>query len=117
MTMSKINREVILSWSLAVVVFYFGYNEVLYPENWIKLVPSFFGGDNILTYLVVAHGAILIFVGLSLIFNFYRRIAAMLLSLMLVEIIFVLITGGGFSPVAARDIGLLGMALALSFRN
>ena len=115
--MSKINREIILSWFLGFVVLWFGANEVLYSPKWVSMVPKFLGTGEVAGYLVILHGVILILCGLAFIFNFRRRMAAIVIVLMLLEIIFSLLAEGGLNPIAVRDIGLLGMALALTFRN
>ncbi|MEX2052301.1 MAG: hypothetical protein WD991_01220 [Candidatus Paceibacterota bacterium] len=111
--MQILNRENILSFFLAVVVLWFGYQEVSAPENWVSLVPEFFGNGENLRYMVLAHGAILILSGLFLIFNFKRRIAAGVIALMLLGIIINFYQTGGISATLIRDVGLLGMALGL----
>lgn len=115
--MRHINRETVLSYFLAFVVFWFGFNEVSSPANWTGLVPGFLGSGAMLTYLVVFHGSLLILCGLALVFRFHPRVAAGILALMLLDIAATLIVRGGLSDVAVRDIGLFGVALALSFRN
>ncbi len=114
--MSKINREEVLAYSLSFVVFWFGINEVLTPGGWRGMVPVFLGGF-VPKYLVLAHGTVLILCGLGMLFNFYRRVAAIVLCLLLIEIVVSLLMMGGLSAVAVRDIGLLGMAFALTLKN
>lgn len=113
--MNKLTTEHILSYSLAFVVIWFGVNEVLSPQNWVAFVPSFFGDGQLAVWLVISHGVALTAFGLALFFNFYRKIAAALLALMLLEIIGNLILESGLSEIAVRDIGLLGAATALFF--
>lgn len=115
--MSKFNRENILSVFLAFVVIYFGVNEIFAPEKWLSFVPKFFGSGDMITYLVVGHGVLLFLAGLALVFNIYRRPAAILLFLMLADVVFNIYVSDGFSSILVRDVGLAGMALALSFRN
>lgn len=115
--MYRFNKENVLSFFLAFVVIWFGYNEVTNPEQWVAFVPSFLGGGDTTQYLVVAHGIILILSGLSLIFSFHRRKAALVVLLMLAGIVFTLLSVSGLDEIAVRDIGLLGMALALSLKN
>lgn len=115
--MYRFNNENILSFFLAFVVIWFGYNEVTNPEQWVAYVPSFLGGGSMTEYLVVAHGIILILSGLSLIFNFHKRTAAFVILLMLAGIVFTLLSVSGLDEIAVRDIGLLGMALALTLKN
>jgi len=114
--MLKIKRETILVYFLSFVVFYFGIKEISSPGDWVGLVPDFFGSGD-MTYLIISHGASLILLGFTLILNFHRRIVAFILSLMLLSIIIVLILKGGLNEIVVRDIGLFGIALALSFKS
>ncbi|MBP9711982.1 MAG: DoxX family membrane protein [Candidatus Pacebacteria bacterium] len=115
--MSKFNRENVLSYFLAFVVIYFGVSEISSPEKWTAFVPKIIASGDMLTYLIVGHGILLLLCGLALIFNFYRRFAAMLLVLMLLDVVWSVYTTSQFGSTFVRDVGLLGMALALSFRN
>lgn len=115
--MSKINKELVLSCFLGFVVIWFGANEILYPERWAAFAPSFLRAMEMINYLVMAHGIVLALSGLALIFNFHRRIAAFVLFLMIGQIVVTLIMVSGLDEIAVRDIGLLGMALALSLKN
>lgn len=116
--MSTFNRETVLSFFLGFVVLWFGGNEIMSPERWTVFVPAFLGitGD-LLNYLVVAHGIVLALSGICLIFNFHRRLAASVVFLMILSIVFTLVSTSGLDEIAVRDIGLLGMALALALRN
>ena len=104
----------VISYALAFVVIWFGVNEIFTPGDWAAFVPAFLGTDAFATFLVVVHGLLLIAAGLALAFNFYRRIGAALLTLMLAEIIVSLLVNSGLTDIVARDIGLLGMAVALA---
>lgn len=98
---------------LGFVVIWFGLNEVRNPEAWAIYVPGFLQGMSMVNTLVLVHGVILILSGVALIFNFYRRLAAIVLALMLLDIVATLWLGSGLDEITVRDIGLLGMALAL----
>ena len=115
--MPRFNRELILSLALGFVVSWFGSNEILHPASWTVFVPNFLGflGDQIIIYLVMFHGVLLIICGLGLVFNFYRRIAAFIIFLMLLDIIITLFLEEGLDEIVVRDIGLAGMAFALIF--
>jgi len=116
--MSIINRENILVCFLAFVLFYFGYNEITSPDNWVRMVPAFLNAGEMAKTLVLIHGGILVLAGLSLLFNFHRKTVALIVGLMLLEIIVNLImTNNGLNATAVRDIGLFGMALAIYVRN
>ena len=113
----KVNTEVVLSYFLGFIVLYIGAQEVLSPAKWTIFVPEFLGNGPTIVYLVILHGLLLLAVGFAFIFNFHRRIAAFVLSLMLFEIIINLLVVEGLSEIALRDIGLLGMAIALALKN
>jgi len=115
--MSNLNRGTILSWFLAFVVVWFGVNEVLHPASWASLVPDFTRVIATASQLVSIHGILLILLGLALIFDYHRRVASGVISVMILFIIAGFLSDGSLSPVAVRDIGLFGMALALSFRS
>lgn len=104
----------ILSWFLGFVVLWFGIGEIMSPQNWIAFVPDFLGNGQLATTAVFFHGLILSACGLLLVFNHYRRLAAAVIGLLLLEIIINLVFQAGLSDVAVRDIGLLGMAIALA---
>ena len=109
----KITTELVLSWALAFVVLWFGLNEVFNSQNWVGLVPGFLRPFGVLA--VVLHGAILLCCGLALVLNFYRKIAAFVIALLLLEIIINFLFISGLSDIVVRDIGLFGMAVAIIF--
>ncbi len=109
-----VNAPNVLSYFLGFVVLWFGVGEIMSPQNWIAFVPDFLGNGQLATIAVLLHGLVLSACGLLLIFNYYRRLAAAVIGLLLVEIIINLYAQAGLSDVAVRDIGLLGMAIALA---
>ena len=117
---NNMNREVILSYFLGFVVLWFGANEIMSPAKWTVFVPEFMKalvGAQMLVDLVILHGILLVVCGLALVFNYYRRLAASIVCLMLLDIIITLFLGEGLDEIVARDIGLLGMAFALALKN
>lgn len=111
----SMNPEHILSYALGFVVAWFGLNEVLRPQEWVTFAPAFLGDGTFALTLVVLHGIVLVSCALLLFFNVYRKIAATILALIFVEVIFGLVTQTGLSDIAVRDIGLCGMAIGLVF--
>lgn len=101
--------------SLGFVLGWFGVNEILNPVYWSGYVPPLaeslwpFG----LNLFVQLHGAILSILGLSLLINKYIRYAGFVSVGVLVTIIGGLIMLNGFNEIVVRDIGLLGLALAI----
>ena len=65
--------------------------------------------------LVLSHGITLTVCGFALIFNIKRKIAAAVIVVLLLEIVINFLFISGLSGVAVRDVGLLGMALAIIF--
>lgn len=111
--MSRINKDTILALFLGFVVIWFGYQEVTDPGAWAVYVPAFLGAGAMVKNLVMAHGAVLVLSGLSLIFNFHRKTAAIVIAIILLDIVVTLILDSGLDEIVVRDIGLFGMALAL----
>ncbi len=114
--MNIFNRENILSFFLAVVVVWFGFSEVSNPEKWLSFVPSFFGEGEVIRYMVIAHGGVLLLSGFAILFNFRRRFFAFVIALLLLAIVANFFQEGGISPTMVRDIGLFGLALGLAMR-
>lgn len=113
----KMNTEIVLSFFLAFVVLWFGINEIFYTQNWVGLVPEFLKNLFPVNLLILAHGTVLTLCGIALVFNIYRKIAAAAVAFLLLEIIINFLFVSGLSSVAVRDVGLLGMALAIIFNN
>ncbi|MCL5733790.1 MAG: hypothetical protein M1334_04030 [Patescibacteria group bacterium] len=108
-------RNLILSWSIAFVVIWFGVNEIHSPQDWVVYAPSFLGTGRLADNLVLFHGLLLCVSGAALVFNFYRRMAALIIFLMILEISATFIFQTGVSDVVVRDIGVAGAALSLVF--
>ncbi|HEU0085391.1 MAG TPA: hypothetical protein VFQ59_00305 [Candidatus Paceibacterota bacterium] len=116
--MFRLNRENVLSLFLAFVVIWFGVNEFTNPASWTAFIPQFLNvSGEMARYMVMAHGAILVLAGLALVFDWKRRSAAFVIFIMILSIVATIIMGEGLGEIAVRDIGLLGMALALSLRS
>ena len=110
--MTWFNKNNIISWSLALVAIWFGAHEILQPTQWTVFVPAFVNHYIKADLAVMIHGAILIICSIGLVIDRNRRIASGILTILFLEIVFNLVTTSGFSDIAVRDIGLLGMALA-----
>ena len=104
----------ILSYSLGFVALWFGLNEMFFPKEWLTFTPSFIGSDALAVNLVIIHGAILTICALLLFSNIYRKLAAIILALLFIEIIIDLVSQTGVSDIVVRDIGLCGMAIGLA---
>lgn len=111
----KLNAEIILSFFLAFVVLWFGVNEILAPQNWVGLAPEFLKNLFPVNLLILAHGTALTLCGAALVLNIYRKAAAAIIAILLLEIIVNFLVNYGLSDIVARDIGLFGAALAIIF--
>ena len=104
---------------LAFVFLWFGIDKFIHPDYWINAwLPLWL--QNILTGLgignlnfVYADGIFEVVIGLGFVFNIFVKLFALLTLLFL---LFVLISFG-LNEVTIRDVGLIGMALALLFWN
>lgn len=115
--MSKIKQKTILSFFLGFVVIWFGIQEVTSPGHWVAFVPHFLGAGQTLVHLVVIHGVVLLAAGIALVFGIYRRFAAAVVTLMLLQIVVTLLFAEGLDEISVRDIGLFGAALALAWKD
>jgi hypothetical protein len=106
--------EHVLSYSLGFVAAWFGLNEILSPQDWVTFAPAFLGNGIVVVGLVIVHGIILATCALLLILNVGRRTAAIILTLVFVEVVIELLTQTGLTAIAVRDIGLGGMAVGLA---
>lgn len=107
-------RDNVASVALAFVLFWFGAEELHSPANWTVFVPKFIGSSSLAVHLVTVHGAVLCLAAAMIVLNYGRRVAAAVVSFLILEIIIDLIISAGLSPIAVRDIGLFGLALSLA---
>ncbi len=117
----KLNRERIRKYlvisGISLIFFIFGVWELTNPQYWSAFVPSFLA--NIINNLVLVriHGIILIFLALWLSVGFYRKIAAILSSLVLLNIILFLLFSSGFSDIVVRDLAIFLFSVSLIFEE
>lgn len=98
---------------LGFVCLWFGVNELVQPHLWTGYVPLISTTTTFATVLVLMHGGSLFVLGVALLFGIAPRIAALLVGLLLAEIIVDLTVGHGVNDIAVRDLGVLGLALAV----
>jgi len=97
---------------LGLVFVWFGANELLQPHLWTGYVPLLTSDATITVLLVQLHGGLLWLLATALIVGIAPRMAALISTLMMIEIILPLIILHGISDIVARDFGVLGLALA-----
>jgi len=105
----------VMRFSLAFVLGWFGINEVLDPRYWSGYVPPMIIKTAPLDVfiLVQIHGVLLVILSLTLFFRFFLRIFGLLIMFTLLSIIGGLISMNGFDEIVVRDIGLFGLALSI----
>jgi hypothetical protein len=116
LTSSHPLRHLLMRWSLGVVLAWFAAQQLYNPGDWTHFVPAFLADAGLPeTALIRLHGLLLLVSGLGLLAGTAVRQAAGLAAFILVQIIAALAIDGGEGNLIARDVGLLGLALALVF--
>lgn len=118
MNFRKINaalvRHYLMVAAMAFIFITFGVWELINPQFWNSYVPSFLYAFNLNT-LVTIHGAVLTLAGLWLLSGKFRKYAAILSTLIMLEIVGSLVLESGFSPLLVRDATILIVSVALIF--
>lgn len=112
--MNKETGKIILRISLSLVFLYFGFSQIISPDEWSSLVPEFLAGKIItVNNLVVMNGILEITLGIFLLIGLYTRFSALVLALHLGFITLHL----GFNPIGIRDFGLTIATLSIFFNG
>jgi uncharacterized membrane protein YphA (DoxX/SURF4 family) len=98
---------------LGVVLFWFGYHELVQPGGWTQYVPVVNESSSLAIILVLAHGWALFVTAAALVAGIAPRAAAAVASVLLLEIVISLAVNG-VDPTAMRDVGVLGLAVCLT---
>jgi len=110
---NKNYATVIIRISLALVLLWFGIDEIVNPENWFGYVPT--GLSPILPFslntFITLNGIFEIIIGLLLLIGLYTRIIAFIAALNLSFITIAV----GYNEIGVRDFGLTMMAISLIF--
>lgn len=106
--------SLVLRIGLAIVILWFGVQQLLHPDSWVLWVPEWaaFSGMEPVT-IVYLNGFFELVAGLMLLIGFYARIAAFGLFLHLCIIVFDI----GLNPTGVRDFGLAVALLAIALRE
>ena len=99
---------------LGLVLAWFGYHELVQPALWTGYVPVVHAQSAFATVLVLAHGWLLLMLAVALVAGIMLRAAAAIAAILLLEIMISLIVTGGLSDLTLRDLGVLGLAIALA---
>ena len=98
---------------LGVVLGWFGYHELVAPGQWTGYVPVLASSSTLAQVLVLAHGWALVVLAVALVVGVAPRLAAAVAAVLLIEIVLALIASAGLSDLVLRDVGVLGLAVAL----
>ncbi len=102
---------------LGLVLLWFGYHELVVPGLWTGYVPIISQSSHLAQILVLTHGWVLTILAVALIFGVAPRLASLLTVVLMIEIVITLVATAGLSDLVLRDIGVLGLALALLGRS
>ena len=99
---------------LGLVLLWFGYHELVFPQLWTGYVPVLAATSHLAEVLVLAHGWLLLVLAVAIIGGVAPRVAAAIASVLLLEIVISLAVTGGLSDLVLRDVGVLGLAVAVA---
>ena len=114
---ADIIRHLLMRFTLGTVLGWFGIQQILSPAEWIDFVPAIFSRYSPImeTDLILLHGSLLILAGAGILLGVVFMGASLLAAGLLIEIIISLFLVGSPANLIVRDMGLLGLAIALVF--
>jgi uncharacterized membrane protein YphA (DoxX/SURF4 family) len=98
---------------LGLVLAWFGYHELVAPRAWTGYVPVLSPASRAAEVLVLAHGWVLLVLAVAIVAGIAPRTAALAAAVLLLEIVISLWATAGLSDLVVRDVGVLGLAVAL----
>lgn len=100
---------------IALVLFWFGINQILSPQDWVYYLPEWLIGISPIApaYIVLINGGVEVVFGFFILFGMFLKISAVLMGLHLALIALSL----GNTPAGIRDWGLALATFALFFVN
>lgn len=99
---------------LGLVLMWFGYHELVDPLLWTGYVHVLPATSHVAEVLVLGHGWLLVMLAVAIIVGVAPRLSAAVAVLLMAEIVISLIITGGLSDLVLRDVGVLGLALAIT---
>lgn len=102
----------VLRIGMAIVVIWFGAQELMHPEMWISYIPDSAVSISTMSASALVHlnGAFEIVFGIAMLIGIKTRLSALLLALHMFEITYVV----GYDAVGMRDLGLAFGLLSVS---
>jgi len=107
----------VLRWGLAIVLFWFAYNQLSNASQWARMIPEWTSIISSNTETIVYINAIVeILLGILLLVGIWTRVVAIIVMLHLAQITFTVV-GGFSSPNGIRDFGLTIAALSIALHG
>jgi uncharacterized membrane protein YphA (DoxX/SURF4 family) len=102
---------------LGLVLAWFGYHELVQPSLWTGYIAVVSATSSLAAVLVLAHGWLLLMLAVAMVAGIAPRAVAAAAAILLLEIVISLTVTGGLSDLTLRDVGVLGLAVALTGRH
>ena len=99
---------------LGLVLMWFGYHELVDPLLWTGYVHVLPATSHVAEVLVLGHGWLLVMLAVAIVVGIAPRLSAAIAVLLMAEIVISLIATGGLSDLVLRDVGVLGLAIAIT---
>lgn len=114
---TRIACHLVMRVSLAFVLGWFGIQQLRAPNAWTGFIPAVVLEHSPVSgaALVLLHGLLLAVAACGIFLGIACTAASWLASALLLEVTIALVLAEGSAPLVVRDIGLLGLALALAF--
>lgn len=109
-------RHLVMRIALGFVFGWFGAQQVLGPEDWVQFIPSVLDGVGLVAPagLIQMHGALLLATSLALLTGFMLTVTCLVAAGLLGSIIVVLLVSGGpYSGLVVRNLGLVALAIGI----
>jgi uncharacterized membrane protein YphA (DoxX/SURF4 family) len=105
----------ILRYGMAIVILWFGTEQLMHPELWTAYIPDSIVSMAHMSALTLVHvnAAFELIFGVLLLFGIQTRIVALLLALHLFNIMWTV----GYGEIAVRDFGLAVATLVVSMNG
>ena len=99
---------------LGLVLLWFGYHELVDPLLWTGYVHVLPATSHVAEVLVLGHGWLLVMLAVAIVVGIAPRLSAAIAVLLMAEIVISLVVTGGLSDLVLRDVGVLGLAIAIT---
>ncbi len=108
-------RHLLTRFAVALVFMTFGIWEITNPRYWEGFLPSFLPAAISPSLIILAHGVLLLAIGIAILTGFYLRIFSALAAIMLILIILSLLYLTGFIQIVVRDSAILLLTCSIFF--